>query len=124
MPIYEYLCESCGRLTELMQKISDPPPAACPECGSGRIAKLVSRSAFQLKGGGWYADLYSSPKKGTHAAEGAAGAGAAASPASGPATGTGGTSGGSSGASGTASPKPANPTATGSPSKPGGSAGA
>ncbi len=63
MPIYEYLCERCGRLTEVMQKITDRPPAACPECGSKRLAKLVSRTAFQLKGGGWYADLYGSPKK-------------------------------------------------------------
>ena len=63
MPIYEYLCESCGRVTEVMQKVSDRAPAACPECGSKRLAKLVSRTAFQLKGGGWYADLYGSPKK-------------------------------------------------------------
>ncbi len=63
MPIYEYLCESCGRITEVMQKVTEPAPRACSECGSRKIAKLVSRSAFQLKGGGWYADLYSSPKK-------------------------------------------------------------
>ncbi len=62
MPIYEFVCEACGRLTEVMQKVSDPPPAACPECGGGRMAKLVSRTSFQLKGGGWYSDLYSSPK--------------------------------------------------------------
>ncbi|HEY6106559.1 MAG TPA: FmdB family zinc ribbon protein [Anaeromyxobacteraceae bacterium] len=43
--------------------MSDRPPATCPGCGSKRLAKLVSRSAFQLKGGGWYADLYTSPGK-------------------------------------------------------------
>jgi putative FmdB family regulatory protein len=64
VPIYEYLCEGCGRITEVIQKIDDPPPRECSECGSHHIAKLVSRSAFQLKGGGWYADLYASPKKG------------------------------------------------------------
>ncbi|MBK9517285.1 MAG: zinc ribbon domain-containing protein [Anaeromyxobacter sp.] len=62
MPIYEFVCESCGRLTEVMQKVSDPPPGACTECG-GRVARMVSRTSFQLKGGGWYADLYSSPKE-------------------------------------------------------------
>jgi putative FmdB family regulatory protein len=62
VPIYEFLCESCGRITEVMQKVSDPPPRACQECGSRKIAKLVSRTAFQLKGGGWYADLYASKK--------------------------------------------------------------
>ncbi|HSN91063.1 MAG TPA: zinc ribbon domain-containing protein [Anaeromyxobacteraceae bacterium] len=62
MPIYEYVCEACGRLTETMQKVADPPPASCPECGGGPLARLVSRTTFQLKGGGWYSDLYASPK--------------------------------------------------------------
>ena len=64
MPIYEFVCEACGRLTEVMQKLNDPPPPACPECGEARLARLVSRTSFQLKGGGWYADLYSSAGKG------------------------------------------------------------
>ncbi len=59
MPIYEFVCESCGRLVERLQKLSDPPPDACPECG-GKMAKIMSRNSFQLKGGGWYKDLYSS----------------------------------------------------------------
>ena len=63
MPIYEYLCEGCGRVLEVIQKLDEPPPGACPDCGSSHIAKLVSRSAFQLKGGGWYADLYASTSK-------------------------------------------------------------
>jgi len=62
MPIYEYLCESCGKVNEKLQKVNDPPPAKCDECGSRKLAKLVSRSAFQLKGGGWYSDLYASRK--------------------------------------------------------------
>ncbi len=86
MPIYEFVCESCGRLSEVMQKLNDPPPA-CPECGQGRMARTVSRTSFQLKGGGWYADLYASKKEapagGTKPAEGGAkaGEGAAAKPA-------------------------------------------
>jgi len=63
VPIYEYLCEDCGKVTEALQKVNEPPPRACGECGGRHLAKLVSRSAFQLKGGGWYSDLYSSPKK-------------------------------------------------------------
>ncbi|OFX24007.1 MAG: hypothetical protein A2V77_08525 [Anaeromyxobacter sp. RBG_16_69_14] len=72
MPIYEYLCEGCGLISEVIQKVSDPSPRSCPECGSKKIAKLVSRSAFQLKGGGWYADLYSSKKKGGQGGDAAA----------------------------------------------------
>jgi putative FmdB family regulatory protein len=70
MPIYEYLCESCGMVNEKLQKVNDPPPARCDECGSRKLAKLVSRSAFQLKGGGWYSDLYASKKKEAPAKEG------------------------------------------------------
>ena len=62
MPIYEYVCEACGRITECMQRVADPPPPACPECGDARLARLVSRTTFQLKGGGWYKDLYSGSK--------------------------------------------------------------
>ena len=60
MPIYEFVCEACGRIVERLQKLTDPPPGACPECG-GKMAKIMSRNSFQLKGGGWYRDLYSSP---------------------------------------------------------------
>jgi len=63
VPIYEYLCESCGKITEVVQKLDDKPPRTCSECGARKLARLVSRSAFQLKGGGWYSDLYSTPKK-------------------------------------------------------------
>lgn len=62
MPIYEFVCEACGRIVERLQKVSDPPPDACPECG-GKMAKIMSRNSFQLKGGGWYKDLYSSSSK-------------------------------------------------------------
>lgn len=59
MPIYEYACEKCGAHHEEMQKVSDPPPAKCPKCGAkGKMQRVVSRSSFQLKGGGWYSDLY------------------------------------------------------------------
>jgi len=55
MPFYEYRCESCGHQLEALQKIADAPLLYCPECGEARLKKLVSKSAFRLKGGGWYA---------------------------------------------------------------------
>lgn len=54
MPIYEYVCESCGELTEALRKISDPPLEICPACGESALRKKVSAAAFRLKGGGWY----------------------------------------------------------------------
>lgn len=66
MPIYEYRCKSCGHVMEVWAKMSDPPPAECERCQSAGPEKIISRTAFQLKGGGWYAQGYgSSGKSGT-----------------------------------------------------------
>jgi len=54
MPIYEYECRDCGHRFEALQKISDAPLTDCPVCGKASVNKLVSASAFRLKGGGWY----------------------------------------------------------------------
>lgn len=66
MPIYEYRCAACGEKEEHIQKVSDPPPSGCASCG-GRLEKQMTAAAFRLKGGGWYADGYASPKPGTRA---------------------------------------------------------
>ena len=59
MPIYEYLCASCGFHFEEVQKFNDPPLEECPDCGGKSASRQVSMSAFHLKGGGWYKDGYS-----------------------------------------------------------------
>jgi len=58
MPVYEYECPTCEKVFEVQQRISDDPLSTCPDCG-GEVKKLVSMSSFQLKGGGWYSDGYS-----------------------------------------------------------------
>ena len=63
MPIYAYRCDKCGSEEEHIQKFSDPPMTECESCG-GSLEKMVSPSAFHLKGGGWYKDGYASPKSG------------------------------------------------------------
>lgn len=64
MPIYEYECQECHKITEAWQSISDDQLSTCAHC-QGELKKLISSSTFQLKGGGWYADGYSSQKKAT-----------------------------------------------------------
>ena len=54
MPIYEYQCAACGHQFETLQKISDKPFSECPDCGKDALTKLISASAFRLKGSGWY----------------------------------------------------------------------
>lgn len=61
MPVYEYECKACGRDFEYQQRMSDPDKTTCEACG-GSLERLISRTAFSLKGGGWYKDLYASPK--------------------------------------------------------------
>lgn len=68
MPIYEYVCSKCGFETDVLQKLSDPPPSTCDKCGKKKtLKKKMSRTSFQLKGGGWYKDLYGSVKPTTEA---------------------------------------------------------
>ena len=63
MPIYEYVCKSCGYEFEEMQRFSDAPLEQCPSCQEeSSVQRKVSKSAFHLKGGGWYKDGYGSAK--------------------------------------------------------------
>jgi len=57
MPIYEYECIKCGHVHEIMQKMSDKPLSKCPQC-TGKLQKIISHSAFHLKGSGWYVTDY------------------------------------------------------------------
>jgi len=59
MPIYEYECQSCHAVVESWQSYKDEPLTTCPDC-SGSLKKVISATSFTLKGGGWYADGYSS----------------------------------------------------------------
>jgi putative FmdB family regulatory protein len=63
MPTYEYQCKACDLEFEREQRISDPPVKTCPRCKARQVKRLISRTSFHLKGGGWYSDLYSKPGK-------------------------------------------------------------
>lgn len=60
MPTYEYACTACANQWEEIQKISADPIDTCPKCGQKTAKRQISGGNFILKGGGWYADLYSS----------------------------------------------------------------
>lgn len=76
MPIYEYRCTSCQRVVEAIQKMDDAPLERCESC-SGPLEKLISRTAFQLKGGGWFNQGYTggSAGGGSESSSGAEGKG-------------------------------------------------
>jgi putative FmdB family regulatory protein len=62
MPVYEYECSACSHRFEEWQKINDKPVKVCPKCKARKVERLISHTSFQLKGGGWYGDLYASQK--------------------------------------------------------------
>jgi putative FmdB family regulatory protein len=57
MPLYEYKCGSCGNIFEVIQKFSDQPLTIHESCG-GVLERLISTSALQFKGSGWYVNDY------------------------------------------------------------------
>ena len=54
MPIYEYLCASCGTKSDHLMRMSDPDPTECPDCGPATMTRAVSAPSFRLAGAGWY----------------------------------------------------------------------
>jgi predicted nucleic acid-binding Zn ribbon protein len=84
MPTYEYRCKNCGAEMTAVQKITDEPhrfirhenlkpkrhhagvlgpvertPRMGEHVCSGEVERLISKSSFVLKGGGWSGSGYS-----------------------------------------------------------------
>ena len=46
MPIYEYSCQKCGKLVELLQKSGvNKAGSNCPDCGEDALTKVFSVTA-------------------------------------------------------------------------------
>ncbi len=57
MPIYEYRCPN-GHLFELFQRMDDPQPTVCEECGEGPVERVLYPVAVHFKGSGFYSTDY------------------------------------------------------------------
>lgn len=66
MPIREYQRED-GSTFEVIQKMSDAELTVCPETGQ-KVTRLLSPSAFHLKGSGWYKTDYTGSKSSSNGA--------------------------------------------------------
>lgn len=85
MPTYEYACSSCQHEWEHEQSIKDNALTECPSCHAQTARRQISRgTGFILKGGGWYADLYSSSgnKAGSSASSSASSSSGSSTPSS------------------------------------------
>jgi putative FmdB family regulatory protein len=54
MPIYAFTCTACGHDYDRLQKMSDPDPSACPQCGADAVKRQLTAPSFRLSGSGWY----------------------------------------------------------------------
>ena len=61
MPIYGYRCKTCGHEFEVLQKMSDAAPKACPKC-AGQLVKIVYPAGVVYKGSGYYSTDYKAGK--------------------------------------------------------------
>ena len=48
MPIYEYACDGCGSVIELIRRLSDADPTVHDGCG-GALRRLVSAPSMRVK---------------------------------------------------------------------------
>jgi putative FmdB family regulatory protein len=54
LPIYEFVCQSCGNEFEQIQSFSDSTVPSCTKCGSTQVVRRMGKPAIHFKGSGWY----------------------------------------------------------------------
>jgi len=64
VPIYDYVCGSCGHRFEVLRGINEAGPHQCPECG-GPVARAFMPPTIHFKGSGWAKTPGSSPANGS-----------------------------------------------------------
>jgi len=52
VPTYDYVCESCGQVLEVVHGIDGDGPAECSDCG-GSMSKAFAAPTIHFKGSGW-----------------------------------------------------------------------
>lgn len=64
MPIYEFKCQQCRRLTNVFTRSVNAPVAArCQHCGCAKLEKAVSRFAYHKSEGDVLRDYGAEPKR-------------------------------------------------------------
>jgi putative FmdB family regulatory protein len=53
MPIFEFVCEDCGKkFEELVRNVETAETVVCPDCQGGRVRRLLSKVGIRLSSGG------------------------------------------------------------------------
>ena len=53
MPLYEYQCRDCRKVTDVRHGFDDAPPKECPACG-GTLERRFNAAGIVFKGSGFY----------------------------------------------------------------------
>jgi putative FmdB family regulatory protein len=53
VPLYDYQCRACGKVTEVRHGFKEAFEGTCPEC-SGEMKRLFSAAGIVFKGSGFY----------------------------------------------------------------------
>jgi putative FmdB family regulatory protein len=81
LPLYDYRCRACSKVTEVRHGFREAHHVACPECG-GELARVFSPAGIVFKGSGFYlTDSRNASEKAKAKASGSGTAADAAKPA-------------------------------------------
>jgi len=69
MPLYRYLCESCGHSFSVLDSFNSPDQRECQECGAPKARRLPSRVGVHYKGAGFYTTNYGRQRSTTSSTE-------------------------------------------------------
>ena len=53
MPLYDYQCRACSKVTEVRHGFREAYDGTCPECG-GPLARVFNPAGIVFKGSGFY----------------------------------------------------------------------
>jgi putative FmdB family regulatory protein len=53
LPLYDYRCRACSKVTEVRHGFREAHDAVCPDCG-GELARVFSPAGIVFKGSGFY----------------------------------------------------------------------
>lgn len=69
MPIYDFICQSCGSEFEKLVSFSSESAVICPECQSSEVERQMGLPAIHFKGSGWYITDSKSTNNGSQPAD-------------------------------------------------------
>ena len=62
MPIYQYKCQKCGEIEEILQQTTELKKLKCANCNNS-MEKIISPVGIIFKGKGFHINDYSSSSK-------------------------------------------------------------